>query len=166
MDDLDGKTWLKGLAEPGAYDGKQYGIPYYAANRVVIYRTDLFKQAGIDASAIKTRGQWIAATKKLNSAGTQGIYLPGQSWYTLAGFVWDEGGDLATQSGGKWKGALDTPRRSPVCASTSSSRHSARAPRTPTRPTRRRQTSWPRGRSPRSSRLPVVPTSLSRTTLR
>ncbi len=40
---------------------------------------------------------------------TQGIYLPGQSWYALAGFVWDEGGDLATQSGGKWKGALDTP---------------------------------------------------------
>ena len=109
VDDLGGKTWLKGLAEPGAYDGKQYGIPYYAANRVVIYRTDLFKQAGIDASAIKTRDQWIAATKKLNSGATQGIYLPGQSWYALAGFVWDEGGDLATQSGGKWKGALDTP---------------------------------------------------------
>ncbi|MEV6543773.1 extracellular solute-binding protein [Streptomyces sp. NPDC051665] len=109
VDDLGGKTWLKGLAEPGSYDGKQYGIPYYAANRVVIYRTDLFKQAGIDASAIKTRDQWIAATKKLNSGGKQGIYLPGQSWYTLAGFVWDEGGDLATQSGGKWKGTLDTP---------------------------------------------------------
>ncbi|MER6208451.1 extracellular solute-binding protein [Streptomyces sp. NPDC001642] len=109
VDDLDGRTWLKGLAEPGAYDGKQYGIPYYAANRVVIYRTDLFQQAGIDASAIKTRDQWIAATKKLNTGGTQGIYLPGQSWYALAGFVWDEGGDLATQSGGKWKGALDTP---------------------------------------------------------
>ncbi|WP_327399928.1 extracellular solute-binding protein [Streptomyces sp. NBC_01288] len=107
--DLGGKTWLKGLAEPGSYDGKQYGIPYYAANRVVIYRTDLFKQAGIDASTIKTRDQWIAATKKLNSGGTQGIYLPGQSWYTLAGFVWDEGGDLSTRSGGKWKGTLDTP---------------------------------------------------------
>ncbi|MFD4560940.1 extracellular solute-binding protein [Streptomyces sp. NPDC058469] len=109
VDDLGGRTWLKGLAEPGAYDGKQYGIPYYAANRVVIYRTDLFKQAGIDASTIKTRDQWIAATRKLDSGDTQGIYLPGQSWYTLAGFVWDEGGDLATQSGGKWKGTLDTP---------------------------------------------------------
>ncbi|MFD9330408.1 extracellular solute-binding protein [Streptomyces sp. NPDC060065] len=109
VDELGGKDWLKGLAEPGAYDGKQYGIPYYAANRVVIYRTDLFKEAGIDAAAIKTRDQWIAATEKLNSGGTQGIYLPGQNWYTLAGFVWDEGGDLATESGGKWKGSLDTP---------------------------------------------------------
>ncbi|MFF1676901.1 extracellular solute-binding protein [Streptomyces sp. NPDC058256] len=109
VDELGGKDWLKGLAEPGAYEGKQYGIPYYAANRVVIYRTDLFKEAGIDAAAIKTRDQWIAATEKLNSGGTQGIYLPGQNWYTLAGFVWDEGGDLATESGGKWKGSLDTP---------------------------------------------------------
>ncbi|WP_217560890.1 extracellular solute-binding protein [Streptomyces sp. GbtcB6] len=107
--ELGGQNWLKGLAEPGSYEGKQYGIPYYAANRVVIYRTDLFKKAGIDAAAIKTRDQWIAATEKLNTGGTQGIYLPGQNWYTLAGFVWDEGGDLATESGGKWKGTLDTP---------------------------------------------------------
>ncbi|WP_393062223.1 extracellular solute-binding protein [Streptomyces sp. LN549] len=109
VDELNGKDWLKGLAEPGAYEGKQYGIPYYAANRVVIYRTDLFEKAGVDASAIKTREQWIEATGKLNKDGTQGIYLPGQMWYALAGFVWDEGGDLATESGGKWKGALDTP---------------------------------------------------------
>ncbi|MFF2515874.1 extracellular solute-binding protein [Streptomyces sp. NPDC058086] len=109
VDDLGGKNWLKGLAEPGVYEGKQYGIPYYAANRVVIYRTDLFKEAAVEATAIKTRDQWIAATKKLNTGDTQGIYLPGQNWYTLAGFVWDEGGDLATESGGKWKGTLDSP---------------------------------------------------------
>lgn len=109
VDELNGKNWLKGLAEPGAYEGKQYGIPYYAANRVVIYRTDLFEQAGVDASAIRTREQWVEATGKLNKGGTQGIYLPGQIWYALAGFIWDEGGDLATESGGKWKGALDTP---------------------------------------------------------
>ncbi|MGF0173678.1 extracellular solute-binding protein [Streptomyces sp. Marseille-Q5077] len=108
--ELGGGNWLKGLAEPGAYEGKQYGIPYYAANRVVIYRTDLFKKAGVDAAAIKTRAQWIAATEKLNTGGTQGIYLPGQMWYALAGFIWDEGGDLATRSGDTWKGALDTPQ--------------------------------------------------------
>ncbi|MGA5046792.1 extracellular solute-binding protein [Streptomyces arboris] len=108
-DELNGEDWLSGLAEPGAYEGKQYGIPYYAANRVVIYRTDLFEKAGIDAKEIKTRDQWIDATTQLNKGGTQGIYLPGQMWYALAGFIWDEGGDLATESGGKWSGALDTP---------------------------------------------------------
>ncbi|MFD6797469.1 extracellular solute-binding protein [Streptomyces cyaneofuscatus] len=108
-DELNGEDWLSGLAEPGAYEGKQYGIPYYAANRVVVYRTDLFEKAGIDATEIKTRDQWIDATTQLNKGGTQGIYLPGQLWYALAGFIWDEGGDLATESGGKWSGALDTP---------------------------------------------------------
>ncbi|MFB8040995.1 extracellular solute-binding protein [Streptomyces hydrogenans] len=109
VDELDGDFWLEGLAEPGAWEGKQYGIPYYAANRVVIYRTDLFRKAGVDATKIKTRDQWIAATEKLDQGDVQGIYLPGQNWFALAGFVWDEGGDLAVQDGGGWKGGLGSP---------------------------------------------------------
>ncbi|MFI8191511.1 extracellular solute-binding protein [Streptomyces sp. NPDC085946] len=107
--ELGGESWLKGLAEPGAYDGRQYGIPFYAANRVVVYRKDLFEKAGVDADRITTRDRWIAATRTLDRGGTQGIYLPGQNWYVLAGFVWDEGGDLAVESGGGWKGTLDSP---------------------------------------------------------
>jgi N,N'-diacetylchitobiose transport system substrate-binding protein len=107
--ELGGESWLKGLAEPGAWEGKQYGIPYYAANRVVIYRTDLFQKAGVDAAKITTRDQWIAATEKLNKGGVQGIYLPGQNWFAFAGFVWDEGGDLAVQEGDRWTGGLDSP---------------------------------------------------------
>ncbi|MEU5278352.1 extracellular solute-binding protein [Streptomyces asoensis] len=103
-----GDEWLPGLAEPGQQRFHQYGIPWYAANRVVIYRKDLFERAGITAPP-RTRAEWLAATEKLNADGNQGIYLAGQDWYTLAGFVWDEGGDLATESGGRWKGALDTP---------------------------------------------------------
>ncbi|GAA1627397.1 extracellular solute-binding protein [Nonomuraea maheshkhaliensis] len=107
--DLKGEDWLPGLAQPGKIDGKQYGIPWYAANRVVVYNKDLFKAAGI-AEPPKTRDEWLEVTEKLNKGGNQGIYLTGQTWYALAGFVWDEGGDLAIQEGGKWKGALDTPQ--------------------------------------------------------
>lgn len=107
--DLKGEDWLPGLAQPGKIDGKQYGIPWYAANRVVVYNKDLFKAAGI-AEPPKTRDEWLEVTEKLNKGGNQGIYLTGQTWYALAGFVWDEGGDLAVQEGGKWKGALDTPQ--------------------------------------------------------
>src|SRR3954452_22227999 len=38
---------LKGLAASGKFGGKTYGVPYYAGSRVVTYRTDLFKKAGI-----------------------------------------------------------------------------------------------------------------------
>src|SRR5438270_1115166 len=40
-------TWLAGLAASGRYNGKLYGVPYYAGSRVVTYRTDLFKKAGL-----------------------------------------------------------------------------------------------------------------------
>ena len=109
VDDLGGTDWLPGLAEPGKIDGHQYGVPWYAANRVVIYNKDLFKKAGITTPP-KTRDEWLADTAKVNKGGNQGIYLPGQNWYTLAGFIWDEGGDLAVKDGDGWKGALDTPQ--------------------------------------------------------
>ncbi|MFF9194177.1 extracellular solute-binding protein [Streptomyces sp. NPDC014779] len=105
--DLGSEDWLPGLAEPGSIDGAQYGIPWYAANRIVIYNKDLFAAAGIKPP--KDRDQWLRDTAALDTGGTQGIYLAGQDWYTLAGFIWEEGGDLAVDRGGSWAGALDSP---------------------------------------------------------
>src|SRR5204863_10050346 len=39
--------WLAGLAKSGKYQGKTYGVPYYAGSRVITYRADLFKKAGV-----------------------------------------------------------------------------------------------------------------------
>ncbi len=106
--DLGHEEWLPGLAEPGSIDGSQFGIPWYAANRVVVYHKDLFERAGIEEPP-KTREQWLEDTEKINRTGAQGIYLAGQDWYTLSGFIWDEGGDLAVERNGEWVGVLDTP---------------------------------------------------------
>lgn len=106
--DLGGDDWIPGLEEPGKIDGYQFGIPFYAANRVVIYRKDLFARAGITEPPA-TREQWFEASEQLNQPGQQGIYLPGQNWYVLSGFIWDEGGELAVEQSGQWRGALDSP---------------------------------------------------------
>jgi N,N'-diacetylchitobiose transport system substrate-binding protein len=108
MRDWGKDQWLPALADPGRDADGQYGIPWYAANRVVIYRTDLFARAGITRPP-RTREEWLADTRKLDSGGDQGIYLAGQDWYTLSGFVWDEGGDLARRKDYRWQGALDSP---------------------------------------------------------
>ncbi|MCX5007793.1 extracellular solute-binding protein [Streptomyces sp. NBC_00638] len=109
MRDWGMNDWLPGLAGPGRIGSRQLGIPWYAANRVVIYRKDLFAGAGIKQPP-KTREQWLADTERLNTGGKQGIYLAGQDWYTLSGFIWDEGGDLADESStGHWEGTLGTP---------------------------------------------------------
>ena len=42
-------TWLKGLADSVTYNGKLYGVPYYAGARGVIYSTAAFTKAGITA---------------------------------------------------------------------------------------------------------------------
>ncbi|MGW0697917.1 extracellular solute-binding protein [Streptomyces sp. NPDC002867] len=106
--DLGNEDWLPGLAEPGSVNGSQYGIPWYAANRVVIYHKDLFAEAGVEEPP-KTRAEWLEVSERLDTAGTDGIYLSGQDWYTLAGFIWDEGGELAVEKAGEWEGALHTP---------------------------------------------------------
>lgn len=105
----DGKDWLKGLSDPGSVNGAQFGVPWYAANRVVIYNKGLFANAGIKAP-IKTRQEWIQATQKLDKGSQQGIYLAGQNWYVLSGFIWDEGGELAVETSGQWLGTLDDER--------------------------------------------------------
>lgn len=110
VSDLAGSdTWLSGLAAPGRIDGKTYGIPFYAANRVVVYNKDLFAKAGITTPP-KTQAEWLEVTRKLNVDGNQGIYMPGQNWYFYAGLLADEGGAIATRDGDTWKGALDTPQ--------------------------------------------------------
>lgn len=75
----------------------------------MIYNKDLFANAWIKTPP-KNRQEWIQAAQKLDKGGRQGIYLAGQNWYVLSGFIWDEGGDLAVESNGQWAGTLDDDR--------------------------------------------------------
>jgi N,N'-diacetylchitobiose transport system substrate-binding protein len=110
--DLGGSTWLKGLEDAGTFDGKLYGVPYYAGDRGVIYRKDLFAQAGITTPPTD-RASFVAAADKLakkfgSDKQFSAFYFPGKYWYAALPFVWDEGGDVAVQDNGKWTGALNS----------------------------------------------------------
>ncbi|MFB9688067.1 sugar ABC transporter substrate-binding protein [Amycolatopsis plumensis] len=111
-DSFNGAQWLKGLADSGTYDGKVYGVPFYAANREVIYRKDMFEQAGI-AKPPASNDEWIDAIGKLKTKfgsdpDFQALYMPGQNWYALLSFIWDNGGDIAKADGKNYKATLDT----------------------------------------------------------
>src|SRR5205809_5075755 len=108
------KTWLQGLKGSCQYNGKLYGVPYYAGARAVIYRTDQYKAAGIKSTP-KDLAQFIANGKKLmkkygKDGGYSAVYFPGKYWYAAMSFVYDYGGKIAVRSGGKWKGALNSPQ--------------------------------------------------------
>jgi N,N'-diacetylchitobiose transport system substrate-binding protein len=105
-------TWLEGLAASGRYNGKLYGVPYYAGSRVVTYRTDLFKQAGlkVPTSLAEFTAGATKLEQKFGKKGFSPVYVAGTDWYVAMGFVYDYGGKIATQVSGKWKGTLDSPK--------------------------------------------------------
>jgi len=106
-------NWLKGLAASGVYKNKTYGVPYYAGSRVVTYRSDLFKKAGISKLPTSTAAYAADAQKLMAKSGKKGfspVYIAGTDWYFAMGFVFDYGGGIAAQISGKWKGLLTTPK--------------------------------------------------------
>jgi N,N'-diacetylchitobiose transport system substrate-binding protein len=112
--DLGGDAWLQGLTDAGTLDGKLYGIPYYAGDRAVLYRKDMFAKAGI-TTLPSDRASFVATMAKLQAKyGSDkqfsALYFPGQYWYAALPFIWDEGGEVAVQDNGQWKGALDSPQ--------------------------------------------------------
>ena len=106
-------NWLPGLAASGKFGGKTYGVPYYAGSRVVTYRKDLFKQAGISKLPAST-AEYVSDAQKLlaknKQKGFSPVYIAGEDWYVAMGFVFDYGGGIATQVSGKWKGLLTSPK--------------------------------------------------------
>jgi N,N'-diacetylchitobiose transport system substrate-binding protein len=106
-------NWLAGLAKSGQYGGKVYGVPYYAGSRVITYRSDLFKKAGIKAVPTSL-AQFQADLTKVGAMqksvkGFSPLYAGGEDWYSALSFVFDYGGAIATTHAGKWVGALNSP---------------------------------------------------------
>ena len=108
-------TWLSGLKSSCTYRGKLYCVPYYAGARAVIYRKDMYRQAGIKRLPT-SYAQWLADGKKLmkkfgKNRNFSAFYEPGQNWYVATTFMEDYGGHLAVQQkNGKWKGTIDSPQ--------------------------------------------------------
>jgi N,N'-diacetylchitobiose transport system substrate-binding protein len=119
LEDITGKktgfdnssSWLQSLTDSCTQGGKLYCVPYYAGSRAIIYRKDFFASAGVtpptSMDGLLTAGQKLMDAHK-SDPNFSALYFPGKYWYAALPFVWDFGGDIATQSGGKWAGALDS----------------------------------------------------------
>ena len=107
--DNSGK-WLAGLKASASYNGKLYGVPYYAGSRVITYRSDLFKKAG-STKPPKSLAQFQSTLAKIGKMkkhvkGFAPLYVGGEDWYSALSFVFDYGGSIAKFSHGKWHGTL------------------------------------------------------------
>ena len=105
-----GDDLLPGFVAAGSVDGKTFAVPYYAGSKAVFYRKDLFEKAGLTIPT--TMAEFVDTAIKLKAANPDktknfsGFWLPGKDWRNAVAFIWDAGGDLATNTGGAWAGAL------------------------------------------------------------
>jgi N,N'-diacetylchitobiose transport system substrate-binding protein len=109
------RTWLQGLTESVTFNGKLYGVPYYAGARAVIYRVDQYRQAGVPTRAPKSLDEFVANGKKLirkfgSDRNYSALYFPGRNWYASMAFVYDYGGRIARFRNNRWEGALNSPQ--------------------------------------------------------
>jgi raffinose/stachyose/melibiose transport system substrate-binding protein len=78
------------------FDGKIWAVPYKTGNISFLYNKALFQKAGVDASAIKTWDDFLAAVKTLKAAGITPIAGGGGEKWPLH-FYW---GYLAMREAG------------------------------------------------------------------
>ncbi|MGW7370220.1 extracellular solute-binding protein [Streptomyces sp. NPDC054841] len=90
-------------------DGKVYGAPLFVGVRALYYRTDVFKELGVRAP--KTQAELVSTAKKIHKAKPElyGIAVGGAYTYGAMPFIWANGGELASETGGSYKAAINSP---------------------------------------------------------
>jgi ABC-type glycerol-3-phosphate transport system substrate-binding protein len=105
----DHQDFSKPLRDIAEVDGKTYGIPFYNYALALIYRKDLYQQAGLKPPT--TLDELKANADKLNTGGRAGIAMQPQKGYKVfeewGNWLFGAGGSIQDSSG---KVSLDSPQ--------------------------------------------------------
>ncbi|MFI6940936.1 sugar ABC transporter substrate-binding protein [Streptomyces sp. NPDC050418] len=100
---------VEGLKDAGTLDGKQYGMPWYAGVRSILYRKDIFEKHKIKPPTTWKELQEAAKTLKEKEPKLISFPVAGGAEMFAAPFIWGAGGELAKQEGDTWKSAINSP---------------------------------------------------------
>lgn len=89
---LEENEFLETPLSSNVFDGRTYGVPQVTDTLGLMYNKQLFEKAGIEEPPA-TWDEVADAARKLQAAGTEGIYLNAQGYFLLP-FIYGEGGDL------------------------------------------------------------------------
>jgi ABC-type glycerol-3-phosphate transport system substrate-binding protein len=111
------KTWsntsdlVAGMLANDTQGGQTYAVPWFGGVRAVWYRTNQFKAAGITSTPTTWAGLLADAQKLMKKyPGTYGLDAVTDNTNAFASFIWGAGGQIATETNGKWVGDLTTPQ--------------------------------------------------------
>lgn len=99
---------VEGLKASGELDGEQYGMPWYAGVRALIYRADVFEELGLEAP--ETWDDIITAGNAIKAAKPDMIpfAVPGDAEMSVYPWVWGADGEVAAEKDGTWTSGLDS----------------------------------------------------------
>lgn len=102
--EVDKSVFFDGAQKTTEVGGTSFGVPWYVETRLVYYRTDLAKKAGITTPPTDWDGLKTMAKAMQDKAGAKygiGLQAGGTgSWQSVMPFAWSAGADL-TKDGGK-----------------------------------------------------------------
>ncbi|RFU87139.1 extracellular solute-binding protein [Streptomyces triticagri] len=101
---------VEGLKDAGTLDGKQYGMPWYAGVRSIVYRKDVFEKHKIKAPTNWKELRQAALTLKDKEPDMIPFPVAGGAEMFATAFVWGSGGELAVQKGDKWKSEINSKK--------------------------------------------------------
>ncbi|MFL6080522.1 MAG: sugar ABC transporter substrate-binding protein [Ornithinibacter sp.] len=101
---IDKSAFFEGAQKTTEVNGTSYGVPWYVETRLVYYRSDLAKKAGVMTPPTDWDGLKSMAKAMQDKAGAKwgiGLQAGGTgSWQSVMPFAWSAGADL-TKDGGK-----------------------------------------------------------------
>src|SRR6476620_10406975 len=101
---IDASQFFGGAQKTTEVDGKSFGVPWYVETRLIYYRSDLAKKAGITEAPKSWEDLKAMAKAMQDKAGAKwgiGLQAGGTgSWQSVMPFAWSNGADL-TKDGGK-----------------------------------------------------------------
>ncbi|QCB94105.1 extracellular solute-binding protein [Cellulomonas shaoxiangyii] len=103
-EDLGGDDLLPGFVESGTWEDTFYAAPYYAGSRVVFYSEQILGGAPVPT----TLDEYVATATQARTDGHSGVWFPGQDWYNMLPFVWENGGFIAEQEGDQWEAGFSS----------------------------------------------------------
>ena len=101
---------VSGMLANDTQNGNVYGVPWFGGVRGIWYRKDQFAAAGI-TSTPTTWTELVSDAQKLMQKypGTYGIGAPSNYTNAIVSFIWGAGGQVATETDGKWTADLTSP---------------------------------------------------------
>jgi N,N'-diacetylchitobiose transport system substrate-binding protein len=102
---------LVGSAEAPDGDGGTglYGMPWYAGVRSVVYRTDVFEDAGVEPPTSWDELVEVGTAIKQAQPDLIPFPVPGGSEYGVYPFIWGAGGEIAVEEDGTWTSTVNSP---------------------------------------------------------